>query len=541
MKIISHLIKNHFLDITGFNRIRYEQDKKKRNRSLGAALAVGFAFFILGVYWCLYAWGAGLLLGGGLYTSYVLIPMLSLIFLFSGIMAAMRGMGILFLDSGLETLFAAPVSAKELVIAKGLILSIHVVGLGILASLPFIVTGGVTAGFGPFYYLGCVLFAAGLSLLGEIAGTIVGLLLYLFFHALRINTKFLKIVLSIALVSVVLVGSFQLSFMDFSNVSGIMEGFTSFVDRIEIFTWLNQNMMLSILTQNVLPALLFFLAALLCTVLLGMLLVSKYRQLYWRVNRKIEKTKKVTAKEYRGSALLPALLRREGKLYFSYSIYVMNTLVGVVLAILYTGAMVLAGNSMREGLAAAGSYMGLEQPEKVFSLVAVALTCGMSNTTFCGLSIEGENFQIMKTWPVSPGKILETKLIFQLILTLPAAWLCMAVLGIALKFSAAEMTLSLLFGAGACFLSASYGCVINLLFPKFDWKNPTSLVKQSAASMFGILGSMFLTGGAGMCMIGSGGSWIFIGFLVSAGLLLAGGILVFLLRTWGVKKMAYLG
>ena len=47
-------------------------------------------------------------------------------------------------------------------------------------------------------------------------------------------------------------------------------------------------------------------------------------------------------------------------------------------------------------------------------------------------------------------------------------------------------------------ISAVLGLIINLYFPKMDWTNPTTVVKQSASVMITILGLLILT----LAMIG---------------------------------------
>ena len=94
--------------------------------------------------------------------------------------------------------------------------------------------------------------------------------------------------------------------------------------------------------------------------------------------------------------------------------------------------------------------------------------------------IRGKNLWIKKTLPISEKDIFKSKILTNLIIAVPLSIVINIIFFFALKFGSL-LLLNILISVIFAVLSAVAGLYINLLLPKMEWENPTTVVKQSAA------------------------------------------------------------
>ena len=153
------------------------------------------------------------------------------------------------------------------------------------------------------------------------------------------------------------------------------------------------------------------------------------------------------------------------------------------------------------------------------------------------VSLEGRALWIVRTSPVPTYTVLLSKLLLHLIPTLPAAAVGAILTSVALRLDMRYGLLLLLNTAAFVLLSALFGLVANLFFPKLTWKNELEPIKQGMASLVAMLGS-------GLAALLFGGGGILLSILLPASLALlillaltlaaAFGLLAFL-RRGGVR------
>ena len=173
---------------------------------------------------------------------------------------------------------------------------------------------------------------------------------------------------------------------------------------------------------------------------------GKLAESYKKANYKVERLE--------SSSITKALVMQELRRYFATPIYVMNTASGMVL------------------------------------LVAASIaTLFISKETLAELM---EYPEIVRSLPIEPKDIFKGKIITNLIITIPAAIVANIIFYIGLKFEIKYLILNIMISIVFSGVSAVLGLIINLYFPKMDWTNPTTVVKQSASVMITILGIMIL-------------------------------------------------
>ena len=221
-----------------------------------------------------------------------------------------------------------------------------------------------------------------------------------------------------------------------------------------------------------------------------------------------------------------ALLRKELGRFFGSSVYLLNAGIGALLLVVGAAALVVK----RSDAVALAGQLAPQSPEllPVLAVLALCFCSGMVDLTASSVSMEGKNLWLLKSLPVTPWQIFRAKLSAHLLVCLPPLLLCAGAAVWALRLSPAAGAVVVLTPAAFAVCNAAAGLVINLRLPKLDWDSETQPVKQSAASMAAVLGSMgvtavlavpcFLLTGR-MDFVGYFSAWTAV-FLLSAGLCL---------------------
>ncbi|NLK38889.1 MAG: hypothetical protein GX303_01395, partial [Clostridiales bacterium] len=204
------------------------------------------------------------------------------------------------------------------------------------------------------------------------------------------------------------------------------------------------------------------------------------------------------AKQTRTKSALHTLYLKEARRYFASPIYVVNTIVGVVMVFLLSVVLLFGGNAMLDEL-----FKIPEVSQKIGAIVPllIASIVGMTNPAAISLSMEGKAFPLLKSLPVSAMTVFSAKILFTLTLTVPTVLINAPLVIFALKLDLFKSIMTFLIPLLFCFLTALFGICVNLLFPNFKWTSEVSVVKQSMASIFGVLVPMTV-GFAGAIGIG---------------------------------------
>ena len=220
---------------------------------------------------------------------------------------------------------------------------------------------------------------------------------------------------------------------------------------------------------------------------------GKLGESYKKANYKVVKLEK--------SSVTKALVNQELRRYFATPIYVMNTAVGMVLLV---GGAIATLFISKETLAEFLEYPEIANMIPIGVLVVLVFTIGLSCITNSSISLEGNRLWILKSLPIEPKDIFKGKIIANLIITIPASIIANVIFYIGLKFEIKYLIFNLLISIVFALVSAVLGLIINLYFPKMEWTNPTTVVKQSASVMITSLGIVVLSiaiVGLSLCLI----------------------------------------
>lgn len=180
---------------------------------------------------------------------------------------------------------------------------------------------------------------------------------------------------------------------------------------------------------------------------------------------------------YKKSKAFTSLYKREIARYFSLPVYVVNTLFGAILLLLVAFILLFIGKDYIINLLAAA---GLKDFEKLF-LIAVLLIMLFTISTVCitssSVSLEGKTLWILKAHPVNTKTILLSKVFSNFIIGFVPIFISSTLIAISIgfKYYVFLLLIPLVFQV----VVSIVGLITNLEYPKLEWENEMSVVKQS--------------------------------------------------------------
>lgn len=198
----------------------------------------------------------------------------------------------------------------------------------------------------------------------------------------------------------------------------------------------------------------------------------------------------------RVSTLSQALLMREMRRLGASAPYMMNAGTGILMMALLTAAAWFQRDSLRT------IFVTLPVSPAAAAALAVSFLASMTLFTAPSISLEGKTLWIIQSLPVAPQAVLTAKLRLHLLLTLVPAILCTVLTAWAMGADPLASLAAVTLPAAVTWFTASIGLTMNLLFPRLDWINETTAVKQGAAVILTMLIAMMaVLAAVGLCFL----------------------------------------
>ena len=446
-----------------------------------------------------------------------------------------------------DLLLSMPIPPRYVLLSRiasvGVLNVIYEVVVAIPALACFIIWGSVTALKVLFFLI--ILIALPFLSLG--LTTLFAWLLSALTSRMKRKTLF-KMVLSIVLLGAYFVFCFNMStFMQELVMNG--EAVSEALGKVFIVYWLGT----AIGEANALHLLYIVLIS-----------VALFAAVYFALSRVFVKlatmnkgTAKIvyTEKKAKNKGADSALLRRELSRFLTSASYMMNQGLGLLFMV---GLTVFAFVKRADGLAAVSSvFSGMLETDGDFSkylapLLGFAL-CFMNAMVLISapsVSMEGKNLWIAQSMPVDGSRVLIAKVRMHVLVSLPFIAISEALILIGFPTDILGILATVAAPICTCIFIALLGVKLNLRWPKFDWIDELTVLKQGTIGIvmgiaFGIvLGSFILFG------VIEAGVFIVLGiFLHPAILLLVYSAVLFAIsaamyssiRKNGGKKFAALG
>ncbi len=473
-KQIFRLCRLQLINLFGFNEFRHTKDKTKKARYIGLALVWLFLIVMAVFYVGALSYSLGFMGMADVIPMYLYAVASLLILFFSFFKAGST----IFSVKGFDLLLSLPVSRGAVIISRFACMYLT----NWLMTLVILVPGLVCYGyflrpsvvFYIIYFLGSVF----LPLLPLTIASVLGAGITAISSRSR-HKSLVESILMLAVVAIVLGASLGSS----GNGSQLTEEMLR-----------NMTELLNARIGKIYPPSVWFAKALsgdvgalawmiLVPSVIFALFVAVLQRYYLKICTAIHAVS--TKNNYRMTSLqqsshVTALWKRELKRYFSSSVYVTNTMVGYIMAVLVSAAVFIMG------VEKVTSLLGIPGGEKFIGVcVPYVLSCTLCMTTMtaCSISMEGNTFWLIQTLPVTAKELYNSKILANLSVAAPFYVVSEILLILAIKPTGMKMVWMLLIPGCYLLFSCMTGITANLMFPVLKWESEVRIVKQSA-SMF---------------------------------------------------------
>ena len=381
-----------------------------------------------------------------------------------------------------DLLLSMPIPPSAIVTSRMLMLVLVNFVYLLMVMVPAGVVWAVMIGFDAVGAIAFILLSAGLLMLSTALGIFMGWIIALVTRRAR-NKAIVTMVFTIAFMAVYFIFCFgaqqyvQTLVENGEEIAGALRGIAPLYWFGEAISASNALYLLLALAVCVIPFVIAF------------AIISKTFSKIVAGSRDSVRVKNKKVKVV-ATPVKKALLKREFSRLFSSPTYLTNSGVGLILSVMGIVALIVESGTIRE------LFEQSELPMVIisgFMMVAVLFLVSMSVFTSASISIEGKNFWILRSIPVSTNDILFAKLRMHLTLTLPIAvamWLAVNVFfyaGISFLIS------SLISIVCYTFFTANFGLVENLKHPVLDWTDESVIVKRGASATVTVLVNMGLS------------------------------------------------
>lgn len=482
MKQFRMLARLELINIFGLNEFKYMKDPQGRKRK-GLLL---FIFGMLGLMLIGYSVAGAVGLKELGLTDKIPFMFFIMAFMSQFMLGAIKAKGQLYREKDMELLAGLPIKGVGVVSARACRMYVEGLLLWFGIYLPGMMVYCVESNVDILFFITLLPVLLICPILPVVFSAWIGI----FFASIIAKNRH-KILTEVILMIVVVLGMFVLYSVIMSN-TGMQGGKSEISDaaREKLYETVRSSI---IYTEEALPPLKAASKAFAETDIPGILLyvfvsIASFAVTVAVIGRKffIISAKLFTSSKHREyqleamkeNSVMKALLKKEAARYFSSGVYISNTLAGPVIAIAMSVAaafidihkpIALQGTTLSANLAAGIPYI----IGPVLSFVAISAS---------SVSLEGKNWWIPKSLPVSSKTVLSAKVIFNLLVLAPFFGLVELIMLFTVRVSLLERLWLILIPLVTIVYSALLGLMLNIKFPKFKWESETEVVKQSAAS-----------------------------------------------------------
>ena len=476
LRQIELLLRVQICNLFGINEARYGKRGKQRGARIALMCAMALVTLVLcgyvaGLCYALCAIGAG-----------NAIPML--LALVTGVVVLMltmfRAGPVIFDLHSYEQLISLPLRPTAIVISRFLRMYLSNAAMALAVLLPGTIVAVAMLHPGAAYCVMMLLGALVLPLIPMTIAMLLGALVYAISARMR-RRSLAVIVLTLLMTLLLIAGSMLLSTVDDMDDARVLGLITALVNRIGGFyppaQWFG-----SCVTGGSIPGFLTLTAGSLAFfALVASAIGANFHRICAALSARATRGHYAMSAQ-RQSTAFSALYRRELRRYAASPVYVMNTLIGGMIAVLMgVGALVAMRRVplLPELLSETGALPAIP--------FVVAFMFVIAPSTSCSISLEGRQWWQIKCLPVSDRQILDAKFALYLTLTLPCWVAAVLLLAAALRPSGVELMWLLLVPLCYILFSGALGMRMNLALPSFNWENENQPVKQSRAVGFTML------------------------------------------------------
>lgn len=481
LKHIKTLVGVTFCNTWGINVARYSKDKKKiRNVWLMGLSFLLLAFFGV-TYVSMLSYGLNKIGAGDTIPAYILMITSLVILVFSILKAG----SILFQMKTYDMLISLPIRPSTIVVSRFISMYISNVVLSLLTVVPSTIVYGIFKRPNALFYIMMLISVFLLPLIPMTIATAIGALIIAISSRMK-HKNLVTVILSMLLTIAALVASFSMQNIESKINTGVLADLSVMISK-QIYSIYPPAKLFSqgVIEQNIVSFLAFAAISIGVFLVLVVLVQWKFVEICSAINARATKNNYVM-KEMKAGSPLMAFYKKELRRYFSCSIYVLNTGMGFILLLIGSIAILVMGVDRLEVV--------LQMPgiiNKALPLVIAALCC-ITPTTVCSISLEGKQWWIPQSMPVSTKTVLDSKILVNLTIAYPFLFLSEIILFFSIKTSIMGYFMMVFVPVVYILFISVLGIAINLRLPMFNWEAEVTVVKQSGATLIALIIAMVI-------------------------------------------------
>ena len=200
------------------------------------------------------------------------------------------------------------------------------------------------------------------------------------------------------------------------------------------------------------------------------------------------------AKGFKKSSPVQAIAFKELRRFFGSTNYFVNVGFGYIIAVIAGIASLFIGLDRLVAMFVQGAPVTTESILPLIPYILYFFT-GMVPMTTCSPSLEGKNYWIIKSSPVSGRQIYLGKILASLAIAVPTHLLATLLCCMSARATLAQTAGFLALGLMMCLFSSVFGCAMGIHFLNLDWENEIDIIKRGTAVPVYMFPNMILTVG----------------------------------------------
>ncbi len=498
MKDLMLLTRISLGSVFNINNILRKRDLKQNMKKMLGIVGIAALTIIILATSYMYSYGIGTILASLGQIEVLPELVMSIVSVFVVITTITRVKGTLFAFKDYDLLMSLPIEHN--IIVTNRLLTLYIINFTftliviIPSSIAYIVLAKPELGF----YIYTILTLLFIPIVPMIIGTILGTIIVYIASKFKRNT-FVNIVLNLLLVvGILFISTFTSSSEE--KLGQSVNAITNIAKEIYPLARIYNE----IIVGYKLSYFLIF-AIISVALFIGYIIVigNKFKE----INSSITSIQTSTKKKKRNYSLASpviSLYKKELSRYFSSSLYVLNTGIGMIMLLIGAIATLFIKNESLDQLL---EIPGFTKLAGTYLPIAIPFFIVLVYTSACSISLEGSNLWIIKSIPVSTKEIFHSKIAVNLTIILPPSLIGIIILSIGLKLSPIHGLITMLVAIVYALSTSILGLLINLIFPVFNWKTEVTVIKQSLSSLLAIFG------GIATALIPIGGQYLLSGIV----------------------------
>ena len=395
----------------------------------------------------------------------------------------------LFKFKDFDLLMSMPIKPSVILCEKAIKFYITNLVSSLFILFPFLTVYGILSESGIMFYILAYFMMLFVPMIPIVAGSVVS------FPLLAIAARFGKtdlinsiftIIITIATLIISMGMSTISSSFDINNISINTSVLWSYLTKYPPAIWFTR----ALVDYSIVSVFLFFITS----AVIFLLFIVVFNGMFEKINLALGESSMAKAykfKEQKESSVFRAMVWLEMKNYFSSYLYVLNTGIGAVMAVVFTITTTLNLSDVITLNSSNSDEWSFIMMFVVMLIILIFLN--LSPTTASTISLEGKKFWMLKSFPVKTNDIFIAKSVVNLTLNIPSLLICVIAATVLLKLNFIEIILLLIIPLFSLIFSTFAALYINILFPKMDWSTPQQAIKQSMSVMLSMLLSFVVT------------------------------------------------